>query len=90
MLQEAFRRFPAEDWARWGARVLEGVQIVRSPEEALLDPALLVDGCVVEVEDLDLGPIRHLGLLTDFSASPGRVQGPAPRPGAHAPEPAPT
>jgi len=89
LLQEAFRRFPAEDWARWGARVLEGVQIVRSPEEALLDPALLVDGCVVEVEDLDLGPIRHLGLLTDFSASPGRVQGPAPRPGAHAPEPAP-
>ncbi|MFA5883107.1 MAG: CoA transferase [Acidimicrobiia bacterium] len=89
LMQEAFRRFPAEDWARWGARVLEGVQIVRSPEEAIQDPALLVDGCVVEVDDPELGPIRHLGLLTDFSASPGRVQGPAPRPGADAPEPAP-
>ncbi len=89
LLQEAFLRFPAEDWARWGARVLEGVQIVRSPEEALLDPALVVDGCVVEVDDPDLGPIRHLGLLTDFSVSPGRVQGPAPRPGADAPDPAP-
>ena len=89
LMQDAFRKFPAEDWARWGARVKEGVQIVRSPEEAMKDPALLVDGCVVEIEDPELGPIRHLGLLTDFSASPGRVQGPAPRPGEHAPEPAP-
>jgi len=88
LMQEAFRKFPAEDWARWGARVLEGVQIVRAPEEAIRDPALLVEGCVVEVDDPELGPIRHLGLLTDFSASPGRVQGPAPRPGEHAPEPA--
>ncbi len=89
LLQEAFLRFPAEAWARWGARVLEGVQVVRSPEEALLDPALVVDGCVVEVDDPELGPIRHLGLLTDFSASPGRVQGPSPRPGGDASDPAP-
>jgi crotonobetainyl-CoA:carnitine CoA-transferase CaiB-like acyl-CoA transferase len=89
LLQEAFAKFPAEDWARWGARVLEGVQVVRSPEEALDDEALLVDGCVVEVDDPELGRIRHLGVLADFSASPGAVQGPAPRRGEHEPDPRP-
>ena len=31
------------------------VQPVRSPEEALLDPLLVADGCVVEVDDPELG-----------------------------------
>jgi crotonobetainyl-CoA:carnitine CoA-transferase CaiB-like acyl-CoA transferase len=81
LMQAAFKKFPAEDWRRWGERVQEGVQIVRSPEEALSDPLLVNDGCVVEVEDPDLGPIRHLGVLIELSKSPGSVQGPAPRRG---------
>ena len=35
------------------------------------------------------GRIRHLGLLNDFSAAPGRVQGPAPRRGEHKAAPLP-
>lgn len=84
LMQAAFRKFTAAEWAAWGARVLEGCQIVRSPEEALSDPSLVVDGCVVELDDPELGPIRHIGLLSDFSPTAGRVQGAAPRRGADA------
>jgi crotonobetainyl-CoA:carnitine CoA-transferase CaiB-like acyl-CoA transferase len=83
LMQEAFKRFPAEDWRRWAARVHEGVQIVRSPEDALSDPGLLTDGLVVSVQDPELGEIRHVGVLTELSRSPGKVQGPAPRRGEH-------
>ena len=83
LMQDAFRRFPADAWARWGARVIEGVQVIRSPEEALGDHMLFDDGCVVEVTDPDLGPIRHLGLLSDFSETNGSVQGPMARFGEH-------
>ena len=86
LLQDAFKKFPASEWAAWGQRVLEGVQVVRSPEEACQDEALMTDGCIVEIDDADLGPIRHLGLLNDFSVSPGRVQGRAPRRGEHTDE----
>ena len=83
LMQAAFKKFPAEAWRRWAERVKEGVQIVRSPEEALSDPLLLEDGSVVEVPDHELGRIRHLGVITELSASPGRVRGPAPRRGEH-------
>ncbi|MDX6214850.1 MAG: hypothetical protein QOG99_434 [Frankiales bacterium] len=83
LMQEAFKKFPAEDWRRWAERVHEGVQIVRSPEEALSDPTLLDEGLVVRVQDPDLGDIRHVGVLTELSRSPGAVQGPAPRRGEH-------
>ena len=81
LMQTAFKKFPAEEWRRWGERVQEGVQIVRRPEEALSDPLLMDDGCVVEVEDPELGPIRHLGVLIEHSRSPGSVQFPARRRG---------
>ena len=84
-MQEAFARFPAADWVEWGARVKEGVQIVRSPEECLQDPLLLADGCVAEVSDAELGPLRELGLLIDFSATPGMVRQPAQAPIPSAP-----
>ena len=56
---------------------------MRAPEEALIDPLCLDDGCVVEVLDPELGPIRHVGIIQDFGLTPGQVRGPAPRRGAH-------
>jgi len=35
LMQAAFKKFAADEWRAWGARVQEGVQIVRTPEEAL-------------------------------------------------------
>ena len=85
-MQEAFKKFPADEWRQWGERVSEGVQIARKPEEALSDHLLLEDGCVVEVADPELGPIRHLGVITELSRTPGEVRGPAPRRGEHTDE----
>ena len=86
LMAEAFHKFPVEDWVRFGARLDVGLQPVRTPEEALQDPALLADGCVAEVEDPELGRIRHVGIVYQMDCSPGRIQGPAPRAGQHTEE----
>jgi crotonobetainyl-CoA:carnitine CoA-transferase CaiB-like acyl-CoA transferase len=83
LMVEAFRKFPAGEWAGFGARLDVGLQKVRTPEEALEDPALLADGCVAEVDDPELGKIRHAGIVYQLDSSPGRIQGPAPKPGQH-------
>jgi crotonobetainyl-CoA:carnitine CoA-transferase CaiB-like acyl-CoA transferase len=86
LMQAAFKKFTAEEWRVWGERVKEGVQVVRTPEEAFSDPLLLAEGSLVEVTDPDLGPIRHLGVITELGRTPGAVQGPAPRRGEHTAE----
>jgi crotonobetainyl-CoA:carnitine CoA-transferase CaiB-like acyl-CoA transferase len=86
LMQAAFKRFTAEEWRVWGERVKEGVQPVRTPEEAFSDALLLAEGSVVEVADPDLGPIHHLGVITELDRTPGAVQGPAPRRGEHTAE----
>jgi crotonobetainyl-CoA:carnitine CoA-transferase CaiB-like acyl-CoA transferase len=85
-MQAAFKKFTAEEWRVWGERVKEGVQVVRTPEEAFSDDLLLAEGSVVQVGDPDLGPIRHLGVITELGRTPGAVQGPAPRRGEHTAE----
>jgi crotonobetainyl-CoA:carnitine CoA-transferase CaiB-like acyl-CoA transferase len=78
MLAEAFAKFPSDDWVRAGARAGTGVALVRSPAEALADESFLADGCVVEIDDPEVGRIRHIGPVLEFSATPGAVRGPAP------------
>jgi crotonobetainyl-CoA:carnitine CoA-transferase CaiB-like acyl-CoA transferase len=77
-LAEAFKKFPAADWVRVGESAGVGLALVRSPAHAFADESFLADGCVVEVEDPEVGVIRHLGPLLEFSATPGAVRGPAP------------
>jgi crotonobetainyl-CoA:carnitine CoA-transferase CaiB-like acyl-CoA transferase len=83
ILTEAFKKFPAAAWEKAAEAAGIGVTVIRSPREALADPSFLADGCVVEVDDPELGPIRHIGPLLEFSATPGMVTGPAPRSGQH-------
>ena len=82
-LAEAFKKFPSDEWVRAAEEAGLGITTVRSPGEALADKSFLADGCVVEVDDPEQGPIRHVGPLLEFSATPGSVSGPAPRPGQH-------
>jgi len=85
-LTEAVARYPAGQWVDLAARVGVPVQPVRSPEEALLDPQLLADGCVVEVTDPQLGPVRQVGRVVELARHPQPVPaGAAPR-GAHTTE----
>jgi crotonobetainyl-CoA:carnitine CoA-transferase CaiB-like acyl-CoA transferase len=86
LLTEAFKKFPAAEWVEAAEAAGMGVSIIRSPREALADPSFLADGCVVEVDDPEIGPIRHVGPLLEFSATPGAVSGPTARSGEHTAE----
>jgi crotonobetainyl-CoA:carnitine CoA-transferase CaiB-like acyl-CoA transferase len=83
MLAAAFKKFPAASWVKAGEQAGIGVALVRSPGEALADESFLADGCVVEMDDPDVGRIRHVGTVLEFSATPGGVDAPAPRRGEH-------
>jgi crotonobetainyl-CoA:carnitine CoA-transferase CaiB-like acyl-CoA transferase len=85
-LEEAFKKFPSDEWVRAAEEAGLGITTVRPPEEALADKSFLADGCVVEVDDPERGPIHHAGPLLEFSATPGAVAGPAPRSGQHTEE----
>ena len=64
-IRDIVARYPAEDWTRLAAQVGVPVQTVRSPEEALLDPLLLEDGSVVELDG-----IRMVGRTYSFEKTP--------------------
>ena len=82
-LAAAFKKFPAEAWVKAAEGVGFGVSLIRSPAEALSDPFFIADGCVAEVDDPEVGPIRHAGQLLDFSSTPGAVRGHSPSSGEH-------
>lgn len=83
LLADAFARFPSDDWMAFGAARNLGIMQVRSPEEAFADQALLDQGCVIEIDDPQVGPIRHAGVLLEFSQTPAGIRGPSPRRGEH-------
>jgi len=85
-LAEAVATHTADEWAELAAHVGVPVQTVRSPEEALLDPLLLADGCVVEVDDPEIGPIRQVGRVVELSRHPQKTPEPAVAPGTHTAE----
>jgi crotonobetainyl-CoA:carnitine CoA-transferase CaiB-like acyl-CoA transferase len=85
-LEEAFKKFPSDQWVTAGEEAGLGMTTVRPPSEALADESFLADGCVVEVDDPEMGLIHHAGPLLEFSATPGAVAGPAPRSGQHTEE----
>ncbi|MCL2584370.1 MAG: CoA transferase [Streptosporangiales bacterium] len=82
-LTEAVAQYPREQWVDLAAKVGVPVQPVRAPEEALLDPLLVDDGCVIDVEDPELGPVRQIGRVVELDRHPYTApKGAAPR-GAH-------
>ena len=83
LLAQAVRKFPANNWVEAAATAGMTIQDVRSPEEALSDPLFLQDGCVAEVADPELGPIRQVGIAYRLDKSPGKIRGPAPLAGQH-------
>ncbi len=80
-------KFPAAAWVGLAAAAGDtAIQPVRTPEEALCDPALLAEDAVVEVDDPELGPLRQAGILYRLHERPTSVRGPAPRRGEHTEE----
>ena len=54
---------------------------MRTPEQALCDPALLAEGSVIEVDDPELGRLRQVGAPYRMHDRPIHVRWPAPEPG---------
>ena len=76
LMAAAVAKFPSEPWVALGAEVGVPLQPLRSPEEALHDPALLADGCVIEVDDPELGPVRQVGRVYELHGVPDRRRPP--------------
>jgi crotonobetainyl-CoA:carnitine CoA-transferase CaiB-like acyl-CoA transferase len=86
LMAEAFARFPSDEWVEVARQAGVPLQLVRTPEEALQDSALLAEGAVVDVEHPTHGMLRQAGILYGLSQTPGWVQGPVPSVGAHTAE----
>ena len=72
LMAAAVAKFPSEPWVALGAEVGVPLQPLRSPEEALHDPAFLADGCVTEVVDPELGAVRQVGRVLRAARVPDR------------------
>ena len=83
LMAEAMAKFPSEPWVQLGAEVGVPLQPLRSPEEALHDDLLVADGCVIEVDDPELGPVRQVGRVYDLHACPTDAPTAPPSIGAH-------
>jgi crotonobetainyl-CoA:carnitine CoA-transferase CaiB-like acyl-CoA transferase len=83
ILAEAVKKFPAKEWVEASAIAEMTMQDVRPPEEALADPLFMKDGCVIEINDPELGPLRQVGVTYRLSAAPFKPTRPAPRAGEH-------
>lgn len=83
ILAEAVKKFPCDDWVNAAAVAEMTMQEARPVEVALADPIMLADGCVVELQDPDLGPVRQVGVTYTLSACPAPVTQAAARAGAH-------
>jgi crotonobetainyl-CoA:carnitine CoA-transferase CaiB-like acyl-CoA transferase len=70
LMAEAMAKFPSEPWVKLGAEVGVPLQPLRAPEEALHDDAFLADGCVIEVDDPELGGVRQVGRVYELHACP--------------------
>lgn len=69
-LAERFARFGAEEWEQLFAASGQPLQPIRTPIEALDDEHFLADGCVVELDDPDYGPVRQAGLAYQLHDCP--------------------
>jgi crotonobetainyl-CoA:carnitine CoA-transferase CaiB-like acyl-CoA transferase len=79
----AMARFPSNEWVEAAARAGVPLQPVRTPEEALSDPALLAESAVLEVDHPEHGTLRQAGILHHMSQTPGEVRRPVPSVGQH-------
>jgi crotonobetainyl-CoA:carnitine CoA-transferase CaiB-like acyl-CoA transferase len=86
LLAEAVAKFPAQEWVDLAAQVGVPVQPVRAPEEALLDSRFVADGCVIELDHPEEGPIRQVGRVYELHGCPADPPRPAARPGEHTDE----
>ena len=79
-----FQKFTVDEWVRIAAESgAVSCQPVRTPEQALCDPALLAEGAVAVVDDPELGRLHQAGILYRLHDSEPEIRGPAALVGEH-------
>lgn len=86
ILMERMAKFDCDDWLSASAAADVPMQEARSPETALADPIMLADGCVREIDDPELGPIRQVARVVEMEKTQGELGGAAPAAGQHTAE----
>ncbi len=82
-LVDIFKTKPRAEWVRLFLEAdVCAVEHLR-PTEVYDTPQARHNDMVVTVEDPVLGPVEQVAPAAKFSATPGAVRGPAPRPGEH-------
>jgi crotonobetainyl-CoA:carnitine CoA-transferase CaiB-like acyl-CoA transferase len=84
--REKFKTKSRDEWFAYLRQSDICVGPVYSLAEALADPHNLAREMVVDVEHPTLGTVRHLGIGTKLSETPGKVRSTAPLPGQHTDE----
>jgi crotonobetainyl-CoA:carnitine CoA-transferase CaiB-like acyl-CoA transferase len=81
------RERPAAEWMetfRKNGNV--AAEPYRTAQEALEHPDLVANGEIATLADPRVGPVRTIGAIAHLSATPARVERPAPAPGGHTAE----
>ncbi len=74
LFAERFAKFTSAEWVKAAVKADMTLKDVRTIEEGLTDPLFLADGCVAEVQDPELGPLRETGIPYKMSRTPGLVK----------------
>lgn len=74
LLTELFASRPAEEWERLGSSLGMGIAVCQSAAEWLHDDHARASGCVVAVDDPELGPVWQAGHLVQLGSTPFRAR----------------
>jgi crotonobetainyl-CoA:carnitine CoA-transferase CaiB-like acyl-CoA transferase len=82
-MEALFRTRSALEWEDAMARAGVPLAVVRTSAEWMALPQARASGCIVELDDPQLGRVRVPGIQARLSDTPGAIAGPAPRPDQH-------
>lgn len=86
LLESTLSQRPTDYWLE----LLEQAGVVAGPiynmEQVYQDPQVLARNMVIDLEDNDLGKLRHIGIPVKLSETPGRIRNRAPGLGEHSRE----
>ncbi|HEX2172507.1 MAG TPA: CoA transferase [Dehalococcoidia bacterium] len=83
-IKDRMRQKTQAEWMRIFIEEYDvGADPFLTPEEFLDHPQLVLNDCVVEIDDLTVGRTKQLGPLVQFSETPSQIGRPAPRLGEH-------
>ncbi len=86
LVGRAIRAKPYDDWARLFDEADVPFAQARTTDEGMDDPQVEVNEMVVDLVDLEVGPISQMGVPVQLSETPGRVKGPRMLPGDRLPD----